>query len=159
MPLESHRQRFGIVAPAAADFALHVYVGQKIHFDAAETVALASFAAPALHVKAEAPGAVAALARFRKHGEELANRREHTGISSGIRARRAADGRLIDLNHFVDLLGANDLAVSAGRLHRAIKLLRQRAVQNVVDQRGLAGSRDAGDHGEQPERKRDVHIL
>ena len=47
----------------------------------------------------------------------------------------------------------------AGLFHGAIELLRQRAIQNVVDQRGFAGAGDAGDDGEQAERKRDVDIL
>ena len=91
-----HLQGFVIVAAAAADVAGDVDIGQEIHLDALQPVALAGFAAPALHVEAEAAGLVAALARFRQHGVEIANGREQPGVGGGIRARRAADGRLID---------------------------------------------------------------
>ena len=142
-------ERFGVVALAAADFAGDIDVRQKIHFDAALAVALASLAASAFHIEAEAAGLVAALARFGQHGEELADRREDAGIGGGIRARRAADGRLVDLDDFVDVLDAEDGAMRAGLFHRAIELGGERAVENIVHERGFAGAGDAGDNGEQ----------
>ena len=159
MAFVADSERFRIVAAATADFAHHVDIGKKIHFDAAQAVALAGFAAATLYVEAEAARAVAALARFRKHREEIANRREDTGVSSGIRARCAADGGLIDFDDFVDVFGADNLAVRGGRFRRAIELLRKRAIENVVDQRGFAGAGNTGDHSEKAERKRDVYLL
>src|SRR5437016_13674423 len=100
MAFVAHGERFRIVAAAAANFAHHINIGKKIHFDAAETVTLAGFAAAALHVKAEAAGPVAAFARFRKHGKEIADGREDAGVGGGIRAWRAADRSLIDLDYF-----------------------------------------------------------
>ena len=98
------RERFAVVAAAAADFAGDVHVGQEVHFDAAQAVALAGFAAPALDVEAEASGLVAALAGFGQHGEEVADGGEDAGVGGGIGARRAADGRLVDLDDLVDVL-------------------------------------------------------
>src|SRR5882762_5368162 len=132
MVLVADGERFGIVAAAAAHFTHHINVGKKIHFDAAKAVALAGFAAAALDVKAEAAGAVAAFARFRKHGKEIANGREDAGVGGGIRARRAADWGLIDFDDFVDVLGADNFAVRGGRFGRAIEFLRERAIKNVV---------------------------
>ncbi len=159
MALEAHRQRFGVVAAAAADFAHHIYVGQKIHFDAAQSVALARFAAAALHVEAESAGLVAAFARFGQHREKFANRSENAGVSRGIRSRRAADRRLVDLDHFIDVLDARHALVRARRIHRAIELLRQRAIENVVDERGFARTGNAGDHRQQAERQSEIDIL
>ncbi len=139
--LVSHRQRFRIVAAAAAHFAHHIHVRQKIHFDAAQSIALASFASPALHIETEASWPVAAFARFRQHGKKIADRRENSGVRRGIRTRSAPDGRLIDLNHFIDLLRAQQFAMRGRLLHRTINFLRQRAIKNVVDQRGFARSR------------------
>src|SRR5882724_8447293 len=137
--LIANGERLRVVAAAAADFAHHINVRKKIHFDAAEAVALAGFAAAALHVEAEAPGAVAALARFGEHGEEIADGGEDAGVGGGIRTRRAANGRLIDLDDFVDLISAENFTMGRGRLRRAIELLREGAIENVVDKRGLAG--------------------
>src|SRR6266404_6945767 len=159
MALVADSERLRIVAAAAADLAHHVNVRKKIHFDAAEAVALAGFAAAAFHVKTEAAGAVAALARFGKHGEEIANRSENAGVGGGIRTRCAADGGLIDLDDFVDLIPAENFAMSGGRFRGAIELLREGAIENVVDERGLAGAGHAGDDREHPKRKRDIDVF
>src|SRR5712692_7663224 len=152
-------ERFGIVAAAAADFAQDVNVRKKIHLDATEAVALAGFAAAALHVEAEAAGAVAALARFGKHGEEIADRSEDAGVSCGIRSRRAADGSLIDFDNFVDLVGAENFTMGGGWFVGAVELLCERAIKNVVDERGFAGAGNAGDDDEHAERQRDINFL
>src|SRR5262245_11069200 len=124
MILVAHGKRFRIVAAAAADFARHVHVWKKIHFDAAEAISLAGFAAATLYVEAKAAGSVAALARFRQHGEELTDGPENAGVGCRIRARRAADGRLVDFDDFIDEFDAGDFAVRAKGFARTIKLLR-----------------------------------
>ena len=138
-----------VVALAAAHLAGDVHVGEEIHFDAALSVALARFAAATLDVETETTRTIASFARFRKHRVEFADRSEHAGVGGGIRARRASDGRLIDLNDFVDVLDSGDRAVRAGLFHRAIELGSQCAVENIVDERGLSGAGHAGDDGQQ----------
>src|SRR4029077_4758203 len=73
--------------------------------------------------------------------------------------RSAADGGLVDLDDFIDLIGADDFAMRAGRLLGAIEFLREGAVENVVDQGGFAGAGNGGDDGEQTERQRDVDVF
>src|SRR6266852_1772821 len=156
---EAHGERLGIVAAAAADFAGDVNIGKKIHFDAAQAIALAGFAAAAFYVEAEAAGTVAALARFGEHGEKLANGRENAGVGGRVGGRGAADGSLVDLDDFVDLIGADDFAVRAGRLLGAIEFLGEGAIENVVDEGGFAGAGNAGDDGEKSEGQGDVDIF
>src|SRR5713226_8472901 len=98
MPLEAHRQRLRIVTSPPANLARNVNIRQAIHLNPPQAVALARLAAPALHVEAEPPGTIPALARFRQHGKKLANRRKHARVSSRIRSRRAPNRRLIDLD-------------------------------------------------------------
>src|SRR5712691_4313409 len=159
MALVADRERFRIVAAAAANFAHYINVRKKIHLDAAEAVALAGFAAAAFHVEAETARAVTALPRFRKHGEEVANGRENAGVGGRIGARSAADGGLINLDDFVDVLGAEDFAMRGGRLVGTVELLREGAIENVVDQSGFSGARDARDNGEHAQRQVDVDFL
>ena len=78
------------------------------------------------------------------------------GVGRRIRSRRAADRRLIDLDHLVDQVDAFDLVVRAGLVGGAIELARQRLVEDVVDQRALARAADAGD-GDQPA-ERNLHV-
>ena len=135
LALEEHLQSFLVVAPPAADFAGDVHVGQKVHLDRAQAVALASLAAPALDVEAEAPGAVAALARLRQQRKQLTNRSEDAGVGGGIAAGCAADGGLINFDYLVDFIGPTDGFVRAGLVKGAVEPLRQRAIENVVHQR------------------------
>ena len=53
-------QRFPVVAPALADLARDVDVGEELHLDLEDPLALAVLAAPAFHVEAEAARLVAA---------------------------------------------------------------------------------------------------
>ena len=77
-------QRLAVVAAALAGVAGDVDVGQEVHLDLQQSVALAGLAAAALHVEAEAAGLVAARAAFRQFGEPVADRREQVGVSRGI---------------------------------------------------------------------------
>ena len=154
-----HLQRFAVVAAAVADVAGDVHVRQEVHLDALEPVALAGFAAAALDVEAEAAGLVAALARFGKHGVELADGREEAGVGGGVGARRAADGRLIDLDHFVDVFQAFDGIVLARGVVRSVDFFRQRAIKNVVDERRFAAAGNAGDGDEAAQRKFDGDVF
>ena len=110
-------ERFRVVALSAADFTRYIDVRQEIHLDAPLAVALARLAAAALHVETESPGLISALARFRQHGVQLANRRENTRVRRRIRTRRAPDRRLINLYDLVDVLGAGKRAMCGRFLH------------------------------------------
>jgi hypothetical protein len=69
-------ERLAVVALALADLARDVDVRQELHLDLQDPVALAVLAAAALDVEAEAARLVAADARLRDAGEELADRAE-----------------------------------------------------------------------------------
>ena len=111
LALVADLERLAVVALAVAHVARHVDVGQEVHLDLDHAVALARLAAPALDVEREAPGAVAALARRRHAGEELADRREEPGVGRRVGARRAADRALVDVDHLVEVLDAADRVV------------------------------------------------
>ena len=64
----------------------------------------AGLAPAALDVEAESARLVAADLAFRKHGEKIADRLEGLGIGGRVGPRRAADGRLVDIDHLVDML-------------------------------------------------------
>ena len=84
---------------------------------------------------------------------------EHARVRRGVRARRAPDRRLIDVDDLVEVLDAGDRLVQPGRMLRPVDLLHQRLLEDVVDQRGLPGARHAGDGDERAERERDVDVL
>ena len=155
---EAHLERFAIVPLAFAHLARDVDVGQEMHLDLHETIALTRFAASALHVEREAPRPVAANLRFGQLGEQLANRREQARVRRGIRARRATDRTLVDVDDLVDVLEARDARMRAGNDSRAIEVSRQRAMQNVLDQRRLARPDTPVTATNEPERNLDVEV-
>src|SRR5262249_5588243 len=96
-----------------------------------------------------------------------------------IRTRRAADRRLIDVDHLVDMVDAGDVLVLAdlpggafvlfvavlmlviGRLWPATgqEFLLEALFEDVIDERGLARAADAADADEQAERDLDIDVL
>ena len=154
-----HRQRFLVIAPAIAHFALHVNVRHEVHFNAPLPIALAGFASPAGYVEAESSRLVSTLARLRQHGEKVADGRENLRICSWIGARRAPDRRLVDANHLVDLLGSGQRFVRARFLARSVNCPGQRTVKDVVDQGAFSAAAHACHHGHHAQRNADVHVL
>src|SRR5206468_2688093 len=143
--LELHLQRFAVVAGAVADVAGDVDVGQEVHLDLDQAVALARLAAAALDVEGEAAGLVAARLAFGQAGEPVADLGEGAGVGGGVGARGAADRRLVDVDDLVELLEPGDLAAWAADDAGAVQCSRSAGVERVDGERGLAAAADPGD--------------
>src|SRR6185312_6437678 len=152
LALEQYLERLAVVALALADVASDVDVGQEVHLDLDDAVALAGLAAAALDVEREAARLVAARLALGQGGEPFADRREGAGIGRRVGPRRAADRRLVDVDDLVDMLQAFDAVVRSRGQRGAVELARDRVVQRVDQERRLAAAGDAGDAGEQAER-------
>ena len=85
--------------------------------------------------------------------------REEVGVGGRVRARRAADRRLVDVDHLVEHLDALDVLVLARLDAHLVEPVRERLVDDLVHERRLAGARDAGDGDELPDRELDVDAL
>src|SRR5690606_27939857 len=124
----------------------------EVHLHADDAIALAGLAASTLHVEAEAARAIAAGAGLGHLRKQLAQRREEPGVGGRIRARRAADGTLDDVDDAVDVFQALDgldlWRIEAGES----EVPRDAGIERVIDQRGLARAGDSRDTGEQPDR-------
>ncbi len=154
-----HRQGGVVEALALADLAGHVDVGQEVHLDLLDPVALAGLAAPALDVEREAPGRVAVHARVGQQREEVADQVEELGVGGRVAARRAADRALVDVDDLVDVLQPLDALVPADRQVAAVQAARHGRVEDLVDERALAGPRGARDGHEQAQRELGVDVL
>ena len=159
LALEPHLERLAVVALALARLARHVDVGQEVHLDLDQAVALARLAAAALDVEREAPRLVAAHLRVGRQRVQLADVREEIRVRRRVRARRAADRALVDLDHLVERVDPFDALVRAGPDARLREPVRERLVDDLVDERRLAGAGDAGDGDELADREVDVDVL
>ena len=148
-----HFQRFAVVTLAVAFVAGDEDIGQKMHFDLDRAVALARLAAPAFDVERKPPGRVTARFGFRQSGKPVADGRERAGIGGGVRTRRAANGRLVDIDDFVDQFDAVDRVMRRGEFARKIQFPRQRLVQRFNHQSRFAAARNARDAGKCAKRK------
>ena len=157
LALVVHLQGVGVVPGAVADLARHVHVGQELHLDLDGAVARARLAPAALDVEREPARLVAADLGLGGLREQPADVIEHPGVGGRVGPRRAADRPLVDVHHLVQLLHPGDPGVLARHDPRAVQLLGQRAVQDVVDQGRLAGPGHAGDRDEAAERERHIH--
>ena len=131
LALELHLQRLAVVAGAVADVAGDVDVGQEVHLDLDQAVALARLAAAALDVEGEAAGLVAARLGLGQAGEPVADLGEGAGVGRGVGARGAADRRLVDVDDLVELLEAGDLLARAAGDAGAVEAARGAGVERV----------------------------
>ena len=76
---------------------------------------------------------------------------EDSGVRCRVGAWGATDGRLVDLDDFVELVCAVDGFVRARFFARAVKFLGERAIENVVDEGGFSGTAYTGDDGHDAE--------
>ena len=152
-------QGLAVVASPLAHVAGDVHVGQEVHLDLDLSAALAVFTAAALDVEREAARLVAARLGFGERGEQVADGSEEPDVGGRVGARRAADGRLVDVDHLVDPFDPLQAPVGAHRHPRAAHGVGQRRVQHVAQQGRLARSRHAGDHREGAQGQVHVDLL
>src|SRR5262249_27203795 len=131
----------------------------EVHLELLDAIAFTGLAAPARYVEREGAGAEPERLRARQPGEELADLVEGLDVGHGIGARRPADGLLIDEADAAEMLQTTKLGVFAGRLELHLEVPRDGAVERVVDQRRLAGARDARHAGEGVKGNPQGHVL
>ena len=96
---------------AAALGALHVDVGHELHVDREVAVAVAGFATAAIDVETEVAGRQPARAGVDLFGEQRADRIERFDVRGRVRARRAADRALVDVDDIFNLARAEHIVV------------------------------------------------
>ena len=158
-PAELHAEHLRPIAAALTLLAGHVHILEEVHLQLLEAVALAGLAAAARHVERERAGAEAEGLRARQRGVDLADLVERLDVGHGIRAGRPTDRLLVDEADTLEVLEAGERVVGARRLELGLERTRHRPVERVVHERGLAGARHAGHHGERAERQAQRDVL
>ncbi len=109
-----------------------------MHFNFQNTVALTGFAAPAPDIERKPSAGVAAHFGVRCLGKQLPNVGKNAGIGRGIGTRRPADGRLVNIDYFIQLPDSVDPPAPSGFLLGAVQFCRQRLVEHLVDKGGFS---------------------
>ena len=159
LALDRNFKNLGAVTLAIAVGAAQIDVAQELHLDVLETRATASGASAIAIVETELGRGVAALARERCVGKNLADCIPCANIAGRIRARRLADRRLVHKYHVAELLGAQQLLMQPRRVGGFAKVAQQRRRQHVLDQGRFAGTADTGDANQTLQRELDADVL
>ena len=154
----THLERFSLEAGPLADGTGHPHIGEEIHLQAVRTPTFARLAAAVGDVEAEAARLEAAHFRFGQLREQVANQVEELDVRGRIGPRRPADGRLVDVDGFIELIEAGDFAVRAGPTFALVQIAVECFPENVVNERAFARPADAGNADEILQGKRDVDV-
>src|SRR5207247_4218521 len=138
----SDLQRLAVIAFAVAHFAFDVNVRQKVHLDFNQSAAFAIFAAAAFDIETEPPRVITAHPRCWQVTEQFADLCERAGVGHWIRTRRSANRALVDDDCFIDLFHSANRSISARFFPRIVKMPKQSAPQNVIQQGGFTAAGD-----------------
>ena len=129
-----------------------------MHLDFDNPVPLAGLAAPALNIEAKAARPVSPRLGLWQGGEPFADWREGAGICGRVRARRAPDRALVDVDDLVEIFKPGDRVARGGGLPRTIEPHAGGFEQGFDHQGGFAAAGDAGDTHKPPQREFNMHV-
>ena len=82
---------------------MHIHIRQKVHFNCFYACALTGFTTTAFDIKAKSAGLITAYQGLWCFGEQLANFSKNACVGYRITSRGTANGRLVDVNYFVNV--------------------------------------------------------
>ena len=123
-----------VVSLTAADLTGHIDIRQEMHLDLDDTIATAGFTSSALDIEAESSLAVTLGLCVRRRSKQIADQIKYSGISSGVGSGSPSDGRLVNVDDFVQLFHTFDTLVSAGNAAGTVQFSRQMLVEDLIHQ-------------------------
>ena len=91
--------------------------------------------------------------------EQVPNEREEPRVRGRIRTGSASNRRLVDVDHFVDLVKSLDRLVRMRHGAGSIKLVREDRIEGLVDEGRFSGAADAGDADKRAQRNFQGNVL
>ena len=119
-----------VVSFSITNVAFHVYVGQEIHLNALDAVALARLAPTAPDVEGEASCAKAPCRRDLGLGKEVTYVSKQSRVGRGVGARSSSYRALVDGDNLVKMLESLDSFDLSGVGIGAVQLLCERVVKH-----------------------------
>src|SRR5687767_1055042 len=155
----SHVENLLLESCALALLANQLDVREKLHLDSHSAVTLANLATPARKIEREVRRVEAAGLCLTCRGKNFANCIVDFYVRDGIRARRAADWRLVHQNHIIDKRSAVELLKRADVALPVTPLFLDAGVDAVVNQRRLSRTAHPCNADEHVQRYLDVDRL
>ncbi len=125
-------KRFAVVPLTAAHLAGDKNIGQEVHCNLQNTVALTVFAPAARYVKRKSSALVPPLLCVLSGGEQVAYHCKHARISRGVTARRSAYRLLVYGYNFIEVLHPLVAFGIAQKLARAVEFVGKVGVNYFV---------------------------
>ena len=133
MSFELNLQCFPVVPRAIADFTRYGDIWQELHLDLRITRASARFAPTAADIEGESARRVTARLGLWHRCEQGSHGGEQAGVSRGIGSRSATNGRLVYVNHLVNVVQPVNLIVVTRSALRAVEVLCETLEHYFVD--------------------------
>ena len=127
-----------------ADRTRYPDIGQEVHFQFVGAIALAGGTPSRFDIEAEPSRCVAAFFGIGKLCVKFSDFIKQLDIGSRVAVRCAANGRLINGDHFVELFQPDDFIKVARIANSSVEFFTQRFDQDFVDEGTLAAAADAG---------------
>ena len=152
-------QSFVIKALAATDFALNVYVRQKVHFYYNFAGTLTVFAAAAFYVKAESTLLVASGFGFWQACKKVSYCVKYSHIGCRITARAASDWRLVYVDYLVYTVNSFYTVAFSNRIAGAHNLVAYSRVKNVAHKGGFSTAAYTSNAGKGSKRNLHAYVF
>ena len=159
LPLKLDLQRLTTVPLTLADLAGDRNVGEKLHLDLVVSLALTRLAPTAFHVERKPAGFVSPGPSLGDSGEQLSDGGKGARVGGRVAAGSPANGRLVDVDHLVDVFDSLDLVEIAGPVLSPEEVLGQLLVEDLVDKGALATARYTGDAHKDAQRDLDLYAF
>ncbi len=123
---------------ALAHLAGHIYIWEKVHLYANNSVPLAGLAPPSFYVKREASRVKTPKLGLLGAGKELPDIVEQACVGGRVGPWGPANGRLVNLDHLIQEFQAPYLLVGSRKGMGPVQLGGQLFIKDLIDQRGFA---------------------
>ena len=130
-----------------------------MHLNFNDTVSLTGLTSSAFDVETETARLVTAHAGFGRFGEEFSNKCKNAGVGAWIGPWGSSDGRLIDIDDFVNIFESLYATMVTGRYPLKMKSLCQDVVKGFKYKCRFPWSRNTGDTDKTAQGERYVDIL
>ena len=127
-----------------------------MHFNLDDTVTAAGFTSAAFYVKTESTLFIASRLGIRRRRKQIPDLIKQTCIRGRVGTRRSADRRLVNIDHFVELLDPLDCLMLTRNRQGMVEIMCQPLIYDLIDKRRFSGTGYTGHTCH--DTKRDLHV-